>query len=327
MKYIKSKCLSVGFNNSLGQSFFDLLYKYYPHIHSYFFSVKETYQLDNGEFKQLNIDDEINKMKSYNTYGIPANILFNRNEMSNFKQYEYIIESLIDHINLTSVTVVDPLLGKEIKEKFPNLEIHTSVNYFDMDYDYINKHGFDFVGKLSPLIGIADVVNLSTTHSLHDIKLQRACREAGFKIKYIVNEGCIYHGHFNYSMFNDCNELSCFNTNGCNNVCNKVSTLYPFMELARTYVYKEELKYVDYDILKISSRHINDINIIDSIIYYWKSTERTNVVSNIGITDETYKYFMKFINDKSHCDGYCFECMKCKKNYENLLSSGIILER
>ena len=89
MKYIKSKCLSVGFNNELGQKFFDLLYKYYPHIHSYFFSVNESYKLNDGIFKQLNMDDEIEKMKSYNTYGIPANILFNRNDLKKMSEPLY----------------------------------------------------------------------------------------------------------------------------------------------------------------------------------------------------------------------------------------------
>lgn len=321
--YIKPNCLSIGYNNDIGQPFFDLLQKYRQYIHSYFFSPMVKYD---GDYMITYY--EIQKIKHINTYGIPANILFNSVYQMDNNNWFPIISKLVDIVNITAVTVIDPEVGIKIKKEFPHLDIHISVRYFDADWKYMEDKGCNnLIDKLKQIEGIADVVNLSHL-SLYDREIQRICRKMGIKIKILVNEGCISNLHFNYSKLPGCSDLSCYRENKCQYDCIKVTNLYPFMELVRTYLYKEELKYIDYDILKLRSRNISDINEIDRLISYWISPHRTKLVSNIRIlSDEAYDIFSKFIRDKARCDHNCSECMKCDEYYNMLREAGEVIDK
>lgn len=323
--YIKNNCLSVGYNNSIGQPFFDLLQKYRMYIHSYFFSVSETYL----NTRKLNTGNEIAKFDNIDTYNIPANVIFNSIKNESNDNYKCIINELTKRVNLRAITVIDPEMGIKIKEKYPDIEIHISTRYFDADWNYIeSKHGFDFVDKLKLLEGKADVVNLSQM-SVHDYEIQKLCRSMGFKIKFIVNEGCIFNLHFNYSHLPECENISCYNKKGkCGYDCILVTYTYPFMELARTYLYKEELKYMDYDILKLKSRQIKSVEELERLISPWISPHRTKLVSNIRIeNDDAYSVFEKFIRDRSRCNHMCAQCMKCEEYYNKLIELGEVIPK
>lgn len=322
--YIKPNCLSVGFNSQMGQPFFNMLQKYRQYIHSYFFSVTEDYMYSSP----LDVDSEIGKISKLNTYDIPANILFNSVNPESNSRYEDIIDRLIGKINLTAVTVIDPDIGKRIKEKYPDLDIHISVRYFDADWKYLDNGGIHHLDeKIKTLEGIADVINLSHL-SIHDIAIQHLCRAMGFKIKILVNEGCISHFHFNYSKLPGCESLTCYRDNKCKYDCSYVTSSYPFMELTRTYLYKEELKYIDYDILKFKSRDIAETRELERLISYWISPHRTNLISNIGISDnESYEVFLKLIRDRSRCNNVCADCMKCEEYYNLLCETGEVLDK
>ncbi len=310
----------------MGQPFFDILEKYRQYIHSYFFSVTETYM--NTSTDKIDTDTEIEKVCQLNKYSIPANILFNSVNPDVNSRYEYIIDKLVDRINLTAVTVIDLEMGKRIKEKYPFLDIHISVRYFDANWKYLSDGGLHHLDdQIRRLEGIADVINLSHM-SIHDIYIQHLCREMGIKIKILVNEGCISHFHFNYSKLPGCESLTCHRGNRCQYDCSAVTKKYPFMELTRTYLYKEELKYIDYDILKFKSRDIVDPKEIEKLISYWISPHRTNLISNIGISnDEAYEVFLKLMRDRSRCNNVCADCMKCEGYYNSLCELGEVIDK
>ena len=321
--YIKPGCLSVGYNNSMGQPFFNILERYRRYIHSYFFSVTEDFMTGSS----LDDSDEIRRISELDTYEIPANIIFNSVNPENNSGYEHIIERLVDKVNLTAVTVIDPEIGKSIKRKYPDLDIHISIRYFDADWEHMDDTIKHMDERIRPLEGIADVVNLSHL-SIHDRDIQHLCRKLGIRIKILVNEGCITHLHFNYSKLSGCENLTCYQGNRCKYDCSKVTEMYPFMELTRTYLYKEELKYIDYDILKFKSRHITDPKELERLISYWISPYRTNLVSNIGISDDnSYAIFEKFVRDRSRCNSICADCMKCEKYYNMMIESGEVIDK
>jgi hypothetical protein len=325
-KYIKLHTLSVGYNIDLGQQFFDLLHEYDEYIHSYFFSVHERFY-NNPNQPELQYDDVIDNLALLNTYNYPANLLFNNYNNKNFEIYNHTIDKLLNvGINIKAVTVLDLDLAKLIKTDFPQLEIHSSVRYFDTYLrNYMNLTPVNFIDHINDFIGLIDVVNLSGTYSMFDYDIQNKCRELGFKIKYITNEGCIRNRDLNYSKFKGYENNKCYNPDkGCQILCtNKLVKSYPWLELARANLYKESIQYIDYDILKISGRNISDINKIRSMLNYWTSDDGTNYIANISMYNDinTYNIFKEYIRDSATCNGMCKECRKCEKYYSRMILS------
>jgi hypothetical protein len=315
----------VGYNTDLGQQFFDLLHEYDEYIHSYFFSVHERFY-SNPNQTQLNYDEVIDDIAKLNTYNYPANLLFNSFNFINDKVYDYMINRLLESgINLKAVTVVDLELGKKIRDEFPQLEIHSSVRYFD---NYLKNDlkidPKEFINHLDDFVGIIDTVNLSGIYNMFDHDIQNRCRELGFKIKYITNEGCIRNRDGNYSQFEGLENDRCYNNiGGCKIKCtNKVVKMYPWLGLSRAHMYKENLKYIDYDILKISSRGIPNIDTVKLLLDYWTSNYETSFISGIPIYDiDTYKIFLEYVDETARCNGMCFNCRKCEKYYQELKES------
>ena len=306
--------LSVGYNNEFGQSFFDLLHDYTDYIHSYFFSVGETF------FNQrMNINHEIYKFKSINTYGINGNLIFNNNLQMYFSNSLFIdiIDKLSHIINLTDVTVSFPHLGKMIKKYFPHLIIHSSVRYFAWSWDSLNISTYPKM--LEEWVGIADIINLDSIRSLTDYDLQKRCRELGFGIKYITGEGCISMNEDNYNTLPGFENASCHTASGCKHVCSDIYRKYPWMELARIRIYKEMLDTIDYDIIKLATRSQRNLSYVKDMLDYYTTDGPTDHINNIKISDGKYEIFMQYINDRLHCSNKCGHCMKCEKYYQEML--------
>lgn len=314
--YIKEGCLSIGYNNSLGQQFFDVLSDYKLWIHSFFFSVTEP--MIGKPFDD--IDEMINKFKSYETYGIPGNLLFNSVTRNPGVDKLDVIRKVSDVINLKSITILDLDTAIIIKKEFPDLEIHASIRMFDADWENLSKD--IFINKIKSFQGICDVVNLSGTYSYNDHELQDLCRSLNMKIKYIVNEGCIINGEKNYNSLPELEQLSCHTYPSCQHVCTKVYEKYYWMHMACNNLFKESLQYMDYDILKISSRTVTDPKIINGLIGYWASNSRTkNISGYVDIRkDDQYDIFLDYVKEISTCEGICGKCLKCKDFYERIIS-------
>jgi hypothetical protein len=221
---------------------------------------------------------------------------------------------------------LDLELGKRIRKEFPQLEVHSSVRYFDNYLKNDKKvNPNDFINHLNDFIGIIDTVNLSGIYSMYDAKIQNRCRELDFKIKYITNEGCIRFREDNYDKFPGLENDRCFNPEiGCGIRCTKkIVKMYPWLGLVRARIYKETLKYIDYDILKISSRGIADLNEIETLISYWTSDYETSFIADIPIYDlDTYQIYLNYIETISKCNGkLCYTCRACEKYYNDIKKS------
>lgn len=317
-KYIKEHSLSVGYNNT-GQEFFDNLLIYKKYIHSYFFSLTETQR----QALPLNINDILNILSSINTYDIPGNLLLNTFN-SDDKWYELINLSLDKNININSVTVLQPETGYKIKSNFPNLEINLSIRYWETivvdifkDFNSIKNNVSSLLNKMKDFI---DVIIPSASFFLYDHEFSETCRINNFKIKWIANQGCITNKEFNYNTLKKFENLKCISK--CNNLsCYKVINEYPWMELARDGILKESLKYIDYDIIKISSRDISNLN-IKYMLDYWTSNDTTNFYAGNIIDSLTYPIFLEYLKQRSICINKCGICMKCKDFYDKMMNKG-----
>ena len=198
-KYIKEHSLSVGYNNT-GQEFFDLINKYKNYIHSYFLSFTESMC-----YNPYNVDDVVSKLKKCNTYDIPANILFNT---SNDQMFDMFIDIAKEFLNLKGVTVLKLSTARKIKEKYPDLEIHLSVRYFDWNKNSVEKAMEDLMKNND--YKIIDVINISGAKSFTDHKLIDFIHSIGIKTKIIVNEGCIVNRSLNYNNFPGFNDCNCY---------------------------------------------------------------------------------------------------------------------
>ena len=98
------------------------------------------------------------------------------------------------------------------------------------------------------------MINLDITRSLTDYDLQKHCEELGFGIKFIIWESCIQMNEDNYNTLPGFEDKSCHG-GWCKHVCRDICKMYPWMELARSTIYKEMLDTIYCDIIKISSRN------------------------------------------------------------------------
>ena len=309
---IKPKSLSVGFNIMNGQYFFDTLSLYDKYIKEYFFSVSEGLC---GE--SYNPGLFIKTLKNFNTYNIPANIIFNN--IYSFNNYEEIINKLKSIVNVKSVTILHQEQAELIRTKFPDLEIHLSVRFFDKGKFSTN------IAPIKSCKGIVDVINVSPSYSYNDVKLIDKIHDYEMKVKILVNEGCIINKSDNYCQFDGFNETTCtinpFSSLPCQSICIKVRAAYPWTQLCTNYIYKENLKYIDYDIIKISGRILN-INRLTNQLTYWTSPSKTQFLNlrDEGPVDISNKYnaFMEYIETRSKCKGFCYTCKKCKDFYNIL---------
>lgn len=320
---ITLKPISIGYNNDLGQEYFDLLNQYKQHLHSFFFSIFERYGKRKDD-KYIDPEEMIERIKHLDTYDIPGNLLFNNRSINEYESSIEYIDKLSNIINLSSVTIVNPLDGKIIKESFPHLERHLSIHYFDGKWSKlqdINGNGDYFIDELHKLQGYIDVVNLSGSFHYNSHKVIKTCRELGFKVKYIVNEGCIVHQHINYSNFPECENLSCHSDDktGCTFNCMQILSKHPWMELCCTYMPKEYLQFIDIDIIKLSARSVTDINEIQQMLYEYTSSRCSDHVGNVAIQPTSYDIFMEYLENKSLCKLNCYQCMKCKEYYDQII--------
>lgn len=300
--FIKNHTISVGYNLK-GKLFFDVLKKYSPYIHSYYFSLTEGMR-----GKPYSVNDVITSLDCYKN-GLNGNLLLNNWDSD--KTWNQQIKLCNDcRIIIDSVTVLTLNRAKEIKEKYPDLKIHLSIRYFDWNNN-IND-------SIDDLKGIVDVVNISGMKHYNDINLFNKLHDLGIKVKMIPNESCIVNRHNNYLTFPEFNGYIC--ESPCKSYCRLIFQRKPWMQLTRAQYYKESLKYYDFDIIKLSTRDWDNTENIDKALKYWTSIDKTTDLFDINLnTPEKYQLFLEWCKVRSECPNYCKECMKCKKLFEDLL--------
>lgn len=311
-KYIKENSISVGFNPSSGQDFFDSLTMYWNYIHDYFFDMSRDIAGNH-----LKVGSVYSILSKCNTYDIPANLLFNN--YSSFDEYHDKIKMAMDVTNLKSVTVLNPDDAVIVKNNYPQLETHLSVRFWDWGR-FPNP-----IARLEELKSKSiDVINISGAYSYNDFEMIDRIHDLGMKVKFITNEGCIINKDFNYSQFPEFRDCMCrtnpFSAYACWSQCRFVYQKYPWMELSRNNIYKESLQFYDIDIYKISGRH-RSISTMINYLNYWTSDNPTSVIYpswTYGIdVSNNYDAFLEYIDIRAnHCSGYCYKCQKCKKYWE-----------
>ena len=306
--FIQRKSLSVGYNMD-GQDFFDTILPYEEYIHSYFFSLTDSIGCNT-----LDISTVAETLSNSCTYGIPANLLLNTKKAEDI--WEYLLDISMKIVNLTAVTVLTPQLAEVIKKKYPHLDIHLSVRFWDYHPDIpCDKLLEDNMGFITRNMS---VVNLSDVRSFNDFALADKIRLLGCKTKFIVNEGCVINRTDNYSRFPGFEEEGCTGA-PCGINCYRLTQEYPWMILGRALFYKEFIPIWphQYDILKLSTRHTSSYE-IGKLLQYWTSNEDTEYINCNGVIlyinnrDE----YIKWIMSRATCKGNCWECRKCETAFK-----------
>lgn len=309
-KYIKENSISIGYNNT-GQSFFDMIMNYSNYIHSYFLSFTESMKCN-----PYNIDEIKNTLKKCDTYHMPANILFNTTDDIDWKK---IIDDAKEILNVNAVTVFTLSIIEKIKSQYPDISIHLSVRYFD----WIDETVEELIGGLlkNDIYELIDVINISGARSYTDHNLISFIHALGIKTKMIINEGCVPNRSLNYGEFPGFEKYNC-KSGPCTKGCKMVMDENHWMELTRINMFKEMLQYYDIDILKLSSRDIDDNDYINKLLEYWTSDEPTQYIpswfSNVNV-DDNYDSFLEWCEIRSKCDGYCYKCQKCRDYYNQFI--------
>lgn len=308
-KFIKDHSLSVGYNNS-GQEFFDIINNYKKYIHSYFLSLTEDMML-----KSYNKEEVISTLKKCNTFDVPSNVLFNIK--TNKENIIFILNEIKNIINLQGITLLDPSFAHDIKELFPQLEIHLSVRFFDWNSKSPNQLIDEL--KQNKYYDIIDVINISGSQSYTDHLLIKKIKDLGIQTKLIVNESCIVNRSENYRHFEGFETANC-SFGKCDKKCKDIIKKYPWMVLSKINMLKEMIQYYDIDILKISSRTINN-DLLKFLLDYWTSDDGTSINNPLANIDfsKNYDLFLQWIAIRSYCKNDCFNCRLCEKFYNEFL--------
>lgn len=303
---MKMNSISVGYNCE-GQKFFDLLISYKPFIHSYFFNC--FHGLD--WWDKYDINKFLQILKSSNTYNIPANILFNYKRDESLDQIKYFVEFFINlNINLKAITLCSPDICEKVRNIYPGLQIHYSCHSTKSVQDFDN------------LIGIVDVINLSSVTDFNNFQKISDLKAKGFLIKYILNKGCIPNRELTYKKLSkNYPEIACEFCEENNQLCFKLFEEFPWLKLSRGIYYSEFLKYFDtVDIWKLTSRQISTEDIKQSLQYYILN-QKTSKIFDVNLNDKSYQTFLEWIQKRLKCNGLCNSCDICKKYWEIIVNA------
>ena len=290
-KYLlKNNCISIGFNPINGQDFFDLLSEYYYWIHSYYFSLTRHFY-ECIEYQQDQLIDQILNLEKYN---IPGNLIFN-SRLDNNNDFEKIIPKIIDKINLSGVTFLNPELCERCKKLYPDIETHISIRYIDYMYQEKNIPPINSLKYLIDrgIIKYIDVINISGSYSYSDKEFSRICHEYGVKTKFLLREGCMVGKAFNYCKFPGMEHTS--------NACKDHS--------------KESFNVED---IKFSGR-CHDCYQLKRELEYITSVNPTMYINDHKI--ENYNAFIEFCTYKNNnCIADCSKCRKCESFYKKIFN-------
>lgn len=294
---LHGKKLTVGYN-ATGQEFFDTIAPFKNDIEEFFFSFTHTMPK-----APLKYQDVYLSLMSSNHYGIPANLLLNTEHDQEIWERE--IEDAIECSCLQAVTVLDLDTARKIKAKYPWLKIHISthgamnIKLEDLDRDLI--YAF----------------NANEPYWQQERPVIDRCRELGIIVKYIVNRGCVFGKHDMMSKVSGRDIMCCYGYQ-----CQQLMKEQPWLSLTRTNLFKEQVKGIRSDILKISTRERTNKEIRELLTYFTnlKPSQRISMMfaDDVKLTDSNYPYFLDWVNVKQDCSGECAECRKCEKLFKEI---------
>lgn len=313
-KYLPMNSLSVGYNYG-SQGFFDILNEFRDYIHSYYFSFRSSW--DGHVFSKQELRAYKNLFRGCRTYGIPGNILLNIPGMDD-EWRDVIEEALSFNVYIDSVTCIDPDTAALVKDQYSDLQVHASIRLTDFNqYD---------TEELKAILseGIFDVINISGAHHLTDHAFRQWCTSHGIKTKIILNEYCIAR-HNRNTMITPEDRVCSMTPEGhvCNHGCADLIKKNPWMDLARVYLYKEMIPYLNADIYKLATRSTRVSNEdLKNLLRYWTSDDPTDSIwigHPVKLTSKKMPAYYEYVKDRMSCNQDCASCMKCKAAYNKLI--------
>ena len=287
--------ITIGYNTT-GQDFFDIIQFYKKYIEEYYFSFRHTMPK-----APLDIDNIFNQLKWANQYGISSNLLLNTEQEE--KEYKLLIDKAYNCTPLKAVTVLTLETAKKIKNEYPNLNIHVSTHGAqDIDVNKLSKDLIYCVNLNEP--------DIFTEQQQNIIK---KCKETGIKLKHITNRGCIFGKHDFMSKLTNKDIMCCQGYQ-----CKKILKEHPWVDLLRTNLYKEQLRYLNFDFIKLSTREKTNDEIKFMLKYWTDPKIFTTHVGNIPIFEKKYPIFLEWCKQRFNCKGNCITCNICREYYEKL---------
>lgn len=271
--------ITVGYN-LLSQDFFDVISFYKKYIEEYYFSFRHTMPRT-----PLKLENVLNQLKESNQYNISSNLLLNTEAEE--IEWDYLIEKGYKCTKLKAVSVLTLEAAEKIKNKYPDLKIH------------ISTHGAQNINVNNISNDLIYCINLNepdffTTQQQNIIN---KCKDTGIKIKYIANRGCVFGKHDFLSKIVG-KEIMC-----CNKYyCDKIIKENPWINLIRTNIYKEQLKFLDFDFIKLSTREKTNEEIKTMLEYWTNPNIFTSHIANILIPPNKYKFFLEWCKQRFDFD-------------------------
>ncbi len=297
---LHGKKLTVGYNLT-GQEFFDTIAPFKNDIEEFFFSFTHTMPK-----APLNYEDVFLGLMNSNQYNIPANLLLNTEHDQ--EMWEKEIEDAIACTGLQAVSVLDLETARKIKTKYPWLKIHISthgaqnIKVEDLDRDLI--YAF----------------NANEPYWQQERPVIDRCRELRIMVKYIVNRGCLFGKHDMMSEIAGRHIMCCQGYQ-----CQQLMKEYPWLVLTRTNLFKEQVKGIRADFLKLSTREGTNDEIRGMLKYFTDTSLsqriETRFADNIMLNDGNYDDFLDWVKVKENCSGKCASCRKCEKFYDRIKSN------
>lgn len=295
------------------EKYLNLIEQYNQYIENIYLGIP---QLNNHISLQINTDENYNlntlrflkqsknKYKTiitYNTISINEDIDFI------FDYFETTIYPLIEKYNINGFILTNFNLAKKIKKDFPNIELHTSCNAFQWNLRQMEMWANIGVEIFNP-----------PREAARTPSMLKEMSNAGFKLKVLLNEACIYGCAYMYN--HSCviaeNKKDFFN---CGN--------YDLSNVFRTNLFLPRwLNHIDeYTYTyKLSGRNVNykkmktilDAYILQKPIQYiheystYSSANPINLLANINIKIKDSDIPDKLI----YCEcKNCKDCLICKE--------------
>lgn len=292
-----------------------------------YLSGPQEYSGSGRTMPRLEMDQFLNTIKKIHNEGLRVNLIMNTTCEGGDWYSLKILDKTMDYLRLVhkehdveAVTMVNPIYIKEVRRRFPDIEICASVL---SEIDCVQRAMlFREAGAdvFTPDMNINRNLGL-----LKDIK-----ETTGLKIKIMVNEGCLYKCPFRRFHFNDTshkskevtNERSVFFDN-----CVAVSARDPSQVLRSGWIRPEDIsKYGEItNFFKIVGRSLSKINVIRCIKAYmqesWDGGLLDIMCDSFFVFNQKYGAYLdnksldryNFFEKVTSCNRDCHRCSYCEE--------------
>lgn len=332
---------SVPYNNDpeILKDIFELKRLEHNRIREVYLSGPQEYSGSGRVTKKINLDEFAGVVDKIHSEGLKVNLVLNTTcEGGNWYSPEAIntimeyLRQLHEQNGLEAVTIANPIYIKEVRRRFPNIEICASVL---CDIDCVQRAVI--YANLGANIITPDV-NIN-----HNLKLLKDIKEATkAELKLLVNEGCLYKCPFRKFHFNYISHVSkeSFMKEYFLPYCHNVIEESPSQILKSGWIRPEDtMKYGEItSFFKIVNRVLSKSKVVRAIKAYleesWDGDLLDIISSSLGAFSLRYGTYLDnksldkygFFEKVTSCDRNCTKCDYCEKLVKDLLRFGLVTE-